>query len=418
MGANSSSLIDDLHTSAQLADEVAADRKLRALREVQEVGTDPEIAQQIVEHGGMQPLLICYNSAHPQVRVEAAKALAVLARQPSNQLEMGQDDTLPQYHPALLTASLEFREHAMELLAQLATQEVNKLKLAHEGLVSPIMAAVTAPNEALQLHALDALAKLCTMQQIAELATARGVLPKLLRAARSPKSAVKLAVVRVMTGIAACAANLPTFISSGSVIFLIGCTYCGPEVQLEVARCMRNMLWQVFEGTCGITERESQMLAVMAAIEVSAERIMDDDALQLDVRSTLELPMVELIPELVQRTKKLIACDRASIFILNAERTELSTILAENTEQITIPADVNSIAGECVVHGQTINQHDAYKHASFNPQIDKKTGYRTRAMLVMPIRRTALDGATAGGIAADTEPPIGVVQVACPRNAF
>ena len=28
-------------------------------------------------------------------------ALATLARQPSNQLEMGQDDVLPQYHPAL-----------------------------------------------------------------------------------------------------------------------------------------------------------------------------------------------------------------------------------------------------------------------------------------------------------------------------
>ena len=62
-------------------------------------------------------------SAELEQKDEAAKALAVLSRQPSNQLEMGQDDVLPQYHPALLTASLDFCEQAMGLLAQLATPE-------------------------------------------------------------------------------------------------------------------------------------------------------------------------------------------------------------------------------------------------------------------------------------------------------
>ena len=146
MGASSSALIDELHTSAQLSDDFAADRKLRALRQVQELGKDPEIALQIAENGGMLPLLGCFNSAHPLVRLEAAKALAVLARQPSNQLEMGQDDILPQYHPSLLSASLEFREHAIALLAQLASQPVNRLKIAHEGLLAPIMDSIAAPN--------------------------------------------------------------------------------------------------------------------------------------------------------------------------------------------------------------------------------------------------------------------------------
>ena len=268
MGANSSTLIDDLHTSAQLPDEDAVDRKLKALREVQEVGRDPEVAVQIVEQGGMQPLLRCYNASHPHVRIEAAKALAILAQQPSNQIEMGHDEVLPQYHPALLTASLEFREHAMTLLAQLATPEVNKLRLAHEGLVSPIIAAITAPNDVLQLQALDALAKLCTVPQIAELAVSRGVLTHLLRAARSPEPSLKLAVVRVLTGLAVCENNLSLFMTSGSVIFLMGCTYCGTDVQLEVARCMQNLLRQVFDGKATISEKEAQMLAIMAAIEV------------------------------------------------------------------------------------------------------------------------------------------------------
>ena len=96
MGAGTSSLIDDLHTSAQMPDELSVNRKLDALTQVQKLGDDPVTAMQIVEQGGMQPLLRCYNASHPMVRVEAAKALAILAHQPSNQLEMGRDDVLPQ----------------------------------------------------------------------------------------------------------------------------------------------------------------------------------------------------------------------------------------------------------------------------------------------------------------------------------
>lgn len=208
MGAQTSTLIDDLHTSAQLPDEVSVNRKLEALKSVQQLGFDPITGVQIIEQGGIQPLLTCYNAAHPVVRVEAAKALAVLAKHPPNQLEMGTDDILPRYHPALLTASLEFCEQAMALLAELATPDVNRMKIAHEGLLGPIISAVTAPREALQLYALDALSKLCEVPQIAVLAAQRGVLPSLLRAARSPKAPLKLAVVKVLTGIANCPDNM------------------------------------------------------------------------------------------------------------------------------------------------------------------------------------------------------------------
>lgn len=333
MGAGTSTLIDDLHTSAQMPDELSVERKLEALAAVTELGTDPITATQIIEQGGIQPLLQCYNAAHPSVRIAAAKALSILARQPQNQIEMGHDDTLPQYHPALLTASPEFCEHAMALLAELCTPEVNRLKIAHEGLLAPIIASVTSPREALQLHALEALAKLCEKQQIAVLAAQRGVLPPLLRAARSPKAEIKLGVVRVLTGIANCGENVPTFITSGALIFLMGCTYCGHQLQLAVAKCLEGLFKQVFEGYNQLTEREANMLAVMSAVEVSPERISDDDAMELDVRSAMEMPVVELIPELVYRVKKLINCDRASVFVRSEDGADLTTILAEGSEQ-------------------------------------------------------------------------------------
>jgi hypothetical protein len=292
MGAATSSLIDELHSSALMPDESAAERKVKCLRSVQEHGKDPLTAVQIIEQGGILPLLHCYNATHPFVRFEAAKALAIVARQPDNQIEMGADEVLPRYHPALLTASLEFCEHAMALLSELASQPVNRMKLAHEGLLGPIVQHITSPREKLQLHALAALSKLCEVSEIAVLATQRSVLPSLLRAARSPEASVKLAVVSVLTGIARCSENMVPFIRSGALIFLMGCTYCGAELQLAVARCLEGILREIYEGTAELRERDANILAIMSALEVSPERISDDDAMELDTRTAIDMPLV------------------------------------------------------------------------------------------------------------------------------
>ena len=49
---------------------------------------------------------------------------------------------------------------------------------------------------------------------------------------------------------------------------------------------------------------------------------------------------------------------------------------------------MHSIAGEAAVHGSVINLTKAYDRENFNQAIDRKTGYRTRSMLVVPIRKT------------------------------
>lgn len=44
------------------------------------------------------------------------------------------------------------------------------------------------------------------------------------------------------------------------------------------------------------------------------------------------------------------------------------------------------IAGSVATTGQTLNIPDAYDNPNFNQAIDKKTGYRTKAILCMPIK--------------------------------
>ena len=66
MGANSSALIDELHTASTLPDAVG--RKIKVLRAVQEHARSPGVSVQLVEQNGLQPLTRCYNSPHPTVR--------------------------------------------------------------------------------------------------------------------------------------------------------------------------------------------------------------------------------------------------------------------------------------------------------------------------------------------------------------
>jgi hypothetical protein len=44
------------------------------------------------------------------------------------------------------------------------------------------------------------------------------------------------------------------------------------------------------------------------------------------------------------------------------------------------------IAGQVATTGQMLNIADAYDFPNFNQNIDKKTGYRTKAILCMPIK--------------------------------
>lgn len=56
------------------------------------------------------------------------------------------------------------------------------------------------------------------------------------------------------------------------------------------------------------------------------------------------------------------------------------------------------IAGMVATNGVILNIPDAYENPSFNQTIDKKTGYRTRAILCMPIK-------------ADGDKVVGVLQL-------
>lgn len=93
----------------------------------------------------------------------------------------------------------------------------------------------------------------------------------------------------------------------------------------------------------------------------------------------------ELIDLLVTECTGAVHADRCTIFLVDKEHRELwSKVAVGEKKRIRFPMD-QGIAGETVAKGQVINVEDAYQYPGFNREIDKKTGYRTKTILAVPM---------------------------------
>lgn len=95
----------------------------------------------------------------------------------------------------------------------------------------------------------------------------------------------------------------------------------------------------------------------------------------------------ELLKVIAEETKVAIQADRCTVFLLDKEKNELwsKVALGMDSQEIRFPAD-KGLAGYVVKTGEPLNIPDAYNDSRFNPDIDKKTGYRTKTILCMPIK--------------------------------
>ena len=95
----------------------------------------------------------------------------------------------------------------------------------------------------------------------------------------------------------------------------------------------------------------------------------------------------ELLKVIAEETKNAIQADRCTVFLWDKVSNELWSKVAlgvgENQE-IRFPAD-KGLAGYVVQSGETLNITDAYSDPRFNPEVDTKTGYKTKTILCMPI---------------------------------
>ncbi len=111
------------------------------------------------------------------------------------------------------------------------------------------------------------------------------------------------------------------------------------------------------------------------------------------LNSTLDLG--ELLDLILKLARREIGADRGSVYVVDKDRREIFTILAQGLEQKEIRlAFGQGVAGHVAETGQIMNIADAYTCPQFDRSFDVKFGYRTRTILCMPIRNR--QGETAG----------------------
>lgn len=114
-------------------------------------------------------------------------------------------------------------------------------------------------------------------------------------------------------------------------------------------------------------------------------RLVLDVARRMAVTTELDV----LLHTIVEASCRVLECERATIFLYDPGRNELYSRAATGTGEIRFSAD-RGIAGAAVRERQAINVPDAYADARFNPEIDRRTGFRTRNILAFPLEN--LDG--------------------------
>jgi transcriptional regulator with GAF, ATPase, and Fis domain len=117
-------------------------------------------------------------------------------------------------------------------------------------------------------------------------------------------------------------------------------------------------------------------------------------SLLVDLSSLLtrEVDLDALLTAACERIAAALDADRATIWLVDAERGDLVTRVAFLPElsELRQPLD-RGIAGHVAQSGETVRVADAASDPRFDPSADRATGYTTRSMLVCAIRKSEDD---------------------------
>lgn len=104
-----------------------------------------------------------------------------------------------------------------------------------------------------------------------------------------------------------------------------------------------------------------------------------------NVNSTLDLD--KLLKIILDTALKIVDGDRGTLYLVDESKNELWSKLFVGKERVTIKLPIGKgIAGYVAATGDTLNIEDAYVDPRFNPNVDKKTGYRTKTILCMALK--------------------------------
>ncbi|HCF57442.1 MAG TPA: hypothetical protein DFS52_05545, partial [Myxococcales bacterium] len=120
--------------------------------------------------------------------------------------------------------------------------------------------------------------------------------------------------------------------------------------------------------------------------EPVAQRMEAVLAIGRAIGSTLDLD--EVLRLVIDHTSRLLQAERSTLFLVDPARREVWSKVMQGVEgmQEIRMALGEGIAGWVCAQGEAVIIHDAAKDSRFNPRVDRVTGFRTRSMVVVPVR--------------------------------
>lgn len=106
----------------------------------------------------------------------------------------------------------------------------------------------------------------------------------------------------------------------------------------------------------------------------------------LSVTRALAAPFAlhDLLGEIAQAACRVLHAERASVWLLDATGETLVLEAARDLDAARLPLG-RGLIGACARDRQLINVPDCYADPRFNPEIDRRTGFRTRCSLTLPL---------------------------------
>jgi K+-sensing histidine kinase KdpD len=151
------------------------------------------------------------------------------------------------------------------------------------------------------------------------------------------------------------------------------------EVSLNLLRALASRIRNANENI--VKSLEKQRALVEGRVD-KLSRLIEASRI---INSTLDLD--KLLGLILDAAAKSIEADRGTLYLLDPIKQELWSKVLQGSNMVEIRLPIGKgIAGYVAQTGETINIPDAYKDARFNPDIDKRTGYRTRNVLCMPMK--------------------------------
>lgn len=126
-----------------------------------------------------------------------------------------------------------------------------------------------------------------------------------------------------------------------------------------------------------------------SALMQARKKEMEKSTILLDVMRSLasEIELDHLLERIMAKTTEVMHADRSSLYLIDHKTNELWFKVAQGTDlhEVRFPVGLG-IAGQVAATGEIVNIEDAHQDPRFNPDMDRRTGYRTRSMLCMAMQ--------------------------------